>query len=74
MSNITELIKLQIDKMPSWNIKSYNLSGYDASEYTYTFGQQLLYVMEPDYDTVALATSYINDMVEGNSLSELSLN
>lgn len=73
MNNVTSLIKLQLNKMPSWNIKKYSLNGTDYSAYTHTFGQQLLYVMQPIQSTIDTAKSYINSMIDGKSLSELGL-
>lgn len=48
---ITALIKMQLDDMSPWNITSYSLSGTDSTNYTYTYNQ-LLYVMEPDIESV----------------------
>ena len=49
---ITDVIKMQLDKMPSWNITSIGLNGFDASEYTYSYPSQKLYVMKPNEETV----------------------
>ena len=45
--------------MPSWNISSNSVNGKDSSNYTYTFGKEKLYVMEPDYNTVEEAKEKI---------------
>ena len=74
MDEITELVKLQLDKMPSWNIKKYNLNGTSSMGYTYSMGEQALYVMIPDDTTIKLASSYINGMTKGKSLKELGFN
>ena len=50
--NIYELINMQLDKMPAWTFDTYSLNGSDSENGTYTFGNQLLYVMEPDMSTV----------------------
>ncbi len=71
--DLTSLIKMQIDKMPSWTFKSYNLNGSDSSNYTYSFGKQLLYVMEPDYTTVKTASNYINSMKDQESFEEIGI-
>ena len=74
-SDITSLVNLQLDKMPSWNIKSYNLNGYDSSGYTYSYGTEVeLWVMEPNYDTVKQASTYINGMRDRKSFKELGIN
>lgn len=71
--DITSLIKMQLDKMPSWTIKKYSLNGSDAYDYTYSFGSQELYVMVPDEETVSKAKKYIDGMESGLSFKELGL-
>lgn len=61
---IYSLINLQIDKMPKWNVKSINVTGYDSSNYTYSYKRQLLYVMEPNYETVKKATAKIKETMD----------
>lgn len=65
---ITSLAKLQIDKMPKWTIKSISLNGTDASDYTYTYGSEKLYVMLPDDSSINEAKKYINMVVDGEEL------
>lgn len=64
---ITSLIKMQLNDMSSWNITSYSLTGIDSSNYTYTY-YQLLYVMEPDEDSVNEAISMIDSVINGETL------
>ena len=71
--DITSLIKHQLDKMPSWTIKSYNVNGFDDSKYTYSYGSQELYVMQPDQTTIDIAKGYINGMKEGKTFAELGI-
>jgi len=73
MNSITDLIRVQLDKNPSWTIKKYSLNGSDSSGYTYSMGAQLLYVMQPDQSTVTTGASYINGMVAGKTFDELGL-
>lgn len=73
MDDITELVKLQLDKMPSWNIKQYSLNGSNGKGYTYSSGKTELYVMIPDEKTVEQAREYISGMTEGKKLKELGL-
>lgn len=61
---ITTLAKYQIDKMPSWSIEKISLNGRDSSNYTYSYPGQLLYVMEPDKDTVETASNKIKEVLE----------
>lgn len=63
-SSLTSLIKKQIDKMPSWNITSQSVNGADSSNYTYSYPNQKLYVMEPDMSTVNDATAKINELMK----------
>lgn len=71
---ISSLVKLQLDEMPSWQIGQYSLNGSDAHDYTYSMGQQMLYVMEPNLETVQTAHDNIKGIIEGKPLSELNLN
>ena len=71
---ISSLVKLQLDEMPSWQIGQYSLNGSDAHDYTYSMGQQVLYVMEPNLETVQTASDNIKGIIEGKPLSELTLN
>ena len=64
---ITSLIKMQLNDMSPWTITSYSLTGKDSSNYTYTYNQ-LLYVMEPDNDSVVEAKSLINKVFKNESL------
>ena len=64
MSHITDMIKFQLKELPKWTVKSYNLNGY---------GNQLLYVMEPDVRTVNQAKIFINGILEGKTFAELGL-
>lgn len=74
IEEVTGLIKLQIDKMPSWTIKKYSLNGRDSENCTYSFGSQKLYVMEPDEETIKIGSKYINGMKDGKKFSELGIN
>ncbi len=65
---ITDLIKMQLDKMPSWNITSMSLNGSDGSEYTYSYPHQKLYVMIPDEKTVVEAKNTLQDVKDGKIL------
>ena len=67
---ISSLVKLQLQDMPSWKISEYSLNGYDSHAYTYSMGQQELYVMEPDYATVKTAHDKIMTILEGESATK----
>lgn len=75
IKKITSLIKMQLNDMPSWNVTSFSLTGTDTYNYTYTYNQ-LLYVMEPDEESVETAIDLIDSVLDDKSLdssySELS--
>lgn len=62
---IYELVNMQLDKMPSWEIKNYSLNGSDSHNYTYSYSAEKLYVMEPDLKTVEEARNLIKEIAEG---------
>lgn len=68
MTEIQKLAKFQIDKMPKWNIASVSLNGSDSENYTYSYGTQKLYVMEPDYTTVDYAHNVIEKVMNGEQI------
>lgn len=72
-NEISSLVKLQLRDMPSWKIGEFMLNGQDAYEYTYTFGDQLRYVMHPNANSVQAAHNYITGILEDKSLSELNI-
>ena len=59
---IYNLVNMQLDKMPSWNIESISLNGKDSHNYTYTYPKQKLYVMEPDINSVNEAIAKIDEI------------
>ena len=67
MKKITSLIKKQLKDMESWNVTSYSLTGTDSSNYTYTYNQ-LLYVMQPDQDSVEEAIKLIDRVLNDEEL------
>jgi LCP family protein required for cell wall assembly len=68
MENITDLLKKQLNDMSSWTVTSISLDGYDASRYTYSCPGQLLYVMEPDEESIEIAKQKIQEIKEGQLL------
>lgn len=72
-SEISSLVKLQLDTMPSWQIGEYMINGSDLYTYTYTFGDQLRYVMPPFPESIQAAHDYITGIMNGKTLKELNL-
>ena len=62
-SKIYNLVNMQLDKMPTWAFESISVNGTGKNEFTYTYPNQRLYVMEPDMNTVNEAINKI-DAVE----------
>ena len=67
IKKITSLIKTQLQEMPNWVVTSYSLTGTDAKDYTYTYGQ-LLYVMKPDENNLSEAIELIDQVMLGEKL------
>ena len=62
---ITDVINMQLDKMPDWDITSISLDGSDGEEYTYSYPNQKLYVMIPDSKTIENAKENLKKVKEG---------
>ena len=60
---INSFINLQVKNNYSWQVESIQVNGYDSSNYTYSYPGQLLYVMEPDYDTLNSAKNKIKELL-----------
>ncbi|MBQ7031833.1 MAG: LCP family protein [Bacilli bacterium] len=67
---IMELVKMQLDKMPRWNITSLGLNGSDSYNYTYTYPGQELYVMVPNEKTIEISGDAFEDLKNGKILDE----
>lgn len=74
MTEISEIVKIQLDKMPTWTIKQYSLDGTGSKQPTYSMGNTPLYVMIPTQETIDIASKYINGMTKGKTFNELGLN
>lgn len=67
-SKMMELVKLQISKMPTWNISTVSLTGSDARAYAYSSGSTPLYVMLPSQNSINDAMSKIQTIISGGTL------
>ncbi len=70
---IKKLVKLQVSSMPKWTVKTYNLNGSDSHNYTYSGGNRMLYVMEPDMTTVNKTKEIIKSVLEGKTFEEIGI-
>jgi len=61
-SEIKSFVKMQLEEMPSWDIKTLNLDGVGSSAYTYSIPNENLYVMLPDEETVKKASETIQNL------------
>lgn len=58
----TNYIKYQLSNMKKWDIENISVNGTDGVNYTYSFGTSMqLYVMNPDYNTVTIASNRIKE-------------
>ncbi len=61
---ITSLVKMQLNDMRSWHIKSFNVDGKGNNLPTYSYPNQNLYVMEPNFETVDEAIEKLNEVLQ----------
>ena len=66
---ISELVKMQISDMASWNINSYAVTGKGGSDITCSMPGMKVYVMYPDESTVAKGSDLINRVLSGEILT-----
>lgn len=62
--SIYALVRMQLSDMSEWNIEEYSLDGEGQRDYTYSLGDIIAYVMEPDYNTVNTAKNKIKKMMQ----------
>lgn len=68
-SEISSLVKMQMDDMASWNIVSSAVTGTGDSRTTYSTGSQYLYVMIPDLATIETAKAMIQKVIDGEIIN-----
>ena len=71
VEEMTQLVQMQLTDMASWEISSYSVQGRGSGvmAYTYSMPGEQLWVMPPDYDTVASASLLIEKVVIGDALT-----
>lgn len=70
VDEISSLVKMQLTDMPSWDVKSYAVTGRGSSERTYSIPGMNAYVMYPNQATVDYATKLIDRMMSGEVLTD----
>lgn len=66
---ISAFVKMQIDDMSRWDVQSFAVTGKGGSEKTYSAPGMNAYVMHPNKESVAYATSLIERVFAGNKLT-----
>lgn len=69
-SDISKLVKMQLNDMATWDVQSYSVTGTGASEITYSMPGTKLYVMKPDKETVNKAQELIKKVYAGETLTK----
>ena len=73
-SQISSLVRMQLNQGGSWNVVNYAVTGSSSSSsYTYSMPGTDIYVMEPDYATVDKAKELIKKVYNGNTISEADI-
>lgn len=62
--NIQELVKDQLNTMPSWTVESVSVDGTNSSNYTYSWPTQYTYVMLPNQSTIDNAKAKMADVMK----------
>ena len=73
MTDISSLVKMQLNDMSQWEIHSYAVTGFNGSEYTYSTPGTRVYVMYPDDAMVAHASALIDKIFAGEIITEADL-
>ncbi len=68
---ITAFVKMQLDDMATWNIQTFAVTGSGATEKNYSGSRA--YVMKPHEHVVAHASTLLNKVLDGETLTEEDL-
>lgn len=69
IDQISQLARMQLADMASWNIRTFAVSGYGDTRTTYSMPGTNAYVMHPDQKSVDYASELIQRVVDGDILS-----
>lgn len=67
-AEVKALVKFQLGKNPKWKFESNSLEGFDAFSTVYSAGNQQLYVMKPDEESIKKARQKIKEIEHPRSL------
>lgn len=77
VNELSQLVKMQLGDMATWEISSYSVKGRGdgtgVMAYTYSAPDEPLWVLPPDYDSVAHASMLIEKVVTGGILTDEDL-
>lgn len=63
--DILALLKMQINDNINWEIETNNLDGQNSSNYTYSYPNQKLFVMEPNVKSIEMSKTKIKELING---------
>ena len=69
-SQISSLVRMQLSDGAAWNIVSSAVVGTDSKDYCYSSGDEILYVMEPDYGSVETAAGFMDRVLNGETITQ----
>ena len=69
-SQISSLVRMQLSDGAAWNIVSSAVVGTDSEDYCYSSGDEILYVMEPDYGSVETAAGFMDRVLNGEMITQ----
>ena len=73
-SQISSLVRMQLNDGADWDILSSRVVGTGSEDYCYSSGDALLYVMIPNYDSVETVSDFIERIKSGEIISEEEIN
>lgn len=68
--DITNLVKLQIEDLAKWNIKSFAVTGTGGKAKTYSMPDYQAYVMYPDEKMVKKAANLMQKVLDGDTITD----
>ena len=69
MEEISDLVKMQLSDMATWDVQSYAVTGKGSSEWCYSWSDYQLSVTIPDQATVDYAQTLIDRVLAGQKLT-----